>query len=135
MNHGETDLKQLLQSMSPGLHPGEYVFCTLAYTDIPAGLHPLASFREQEGWTVIVPRSQADESGLPYSFVAAWITLHVHSALEAVGLTAAVSRALADEGISCNLVAAYYHDHLFVPHQEAGRAMDILRRLSAASRT
>ena len=76
---------------------------------------------------MVLPRLEADKAGLPYSFVAAWITLNVHSALEAVGLTAAVSQALALAGISCNVVAAYHHDHLFVPVSEARRALHILQ--------
>jgi uncharacterized protein len=62
--------------------------------------------------------------------VAAWITLTVHSALEAVGLTAAFSKALADVNISCNVVAGYYHDHIFVPQQDAEKAMAVLESLA-----
>ena len=62
-----------------------------------------------------------------------WITLDVHSSLEAVGLTAAVSAALAEENISCNVVAAYYHDHLFVPVADAERAMETLMRLTGVN--
>ena len=72
-----------------------------------------------------------DKLGLNYSFVASWITLTVHSSLEAVGLTAAFSKALAEKGISCNVVAAFYHDHLFVRQQDAAAAMETLKGLSA----
>jgi uncharacterized protein len=67
---------------------------------------------------------------LSYSFVAAWITLTVHSSLEAVGLTATFSKALAENNISCNVVAAYYHDHIFVDAKDAAKAMKILHILS-----
>lgn len=127
---GETDLDILIREMKPTLNSGRYVFCTLAEKEVPTNLNPLGRFREQEGVTLILPQEQADELGLPYSFVSAWITLTVHSALDAVGLTAAVSQALAHAGISCNIVAAYYHDHLFVPFDEAERAIAILRNLS-----
>ena len=93
-------------------------------------LEPLCLFVEEESVTVIVPKSQADSLGLPYSTTFAWITLTVHSSLEAVGLTAAVASALAKSNISCNVVAAYYHDHLFVPAQDAARAMDVLQALT-----
>ena len=63
------------------------------------------------------------------------ITLKVHSSLEAIGLTAAMSRALMEAGISANVVAAYYHDHIFVPAADAERAVEALRQLSAASRS
>jgi len=131
--NGEIDLKKMLRDMQPELNEGEYVFCTLKSYDESLNLKPLASFREREGITVILPRSQADTLSLPYSFVSAWITLTVHSALEAVGLTAAVSQALAQVGISCNIVAAYYHDHLFVPIEDAKRALAALDELSKSA--
>jgi hypothetical protein len=130
---GETDLQKLIQDMSPTLNPGEYVFCAVEREDVPADWQALGWFREQEGGTVILPRSRADALGLSYSFVGAWITLNVHSALEAVGLTPAVSHALAQAGISCNIVAGYYHDHLFVPAHQAKRALEVLQALARSS--
>ena len=127
---GETDLAKLIRDMNPELNPGEYVFCTLEPEAGPVNLEPMGWFREREGITVILPKNQADELALPYSFVSRWITLTVHSALESVGLTAAVSQALAQAGISCNIVAAYYHDHLFVPARDAGQALEILQSLA-----
>lgn len=129
--NGETDLETLLRSMRPELNAGGYVFCTLASREQAAALDPLCLFQEGEGVTVIVPSGQADALGLSYTQTFAWITLRVHSSLEAVGLTAAFSRALTEAGISCNVVAAYYHDHLFVSTRDAGRAMDALRALAA----
>jgi hypothetical protein len=69
--------------------------------------------------------------GFSFDYVAAWITLNVHSALEAVGLTAAFATALGQAGISCNVIAGYYHDHLFVGQADAERAMHVLRDLAA----
>jgi len=77
-----------------------------------------------------LPKHQADDAALPYSMTCAWITLTVHSSLEAVGLTAAVSKALTNANISCNVIAAYYHDHIFVPAQDAQQAMDVLLQLT-----
>jgi len=130
---GETDLKKLIQNMKPELNPGEYVFCTLSTETDPGGYEPLGWFREKEGITLILTKAQADQAGFAYSFVSAWITLNIHSALEAVGLTAAVSQALALAGISCNMIAAYYHDHLFVPVKEADRALEILQAMTIES--
>ena len=126
---GETNLARLLATMRPALQPGEYVFCTAGPDAAVSGA--LGWFREAEGVSLILPRAEADAQGLPYSYVAAWLTLTVHSALEAVGLTAAVAAALAREGISCNVVAAYHHDHLFVAQADADRALQALRALSA----
>ncbi|WP_460121406.1 ACT domain-containing protein [Pseudomonas sp. S2_C03] len=128
---GETSLATLLRSMSPQLNDGEYVFCTLPDGQLPHGLDIVGSFREQEGLTVILPRAHAQQAGLSFDYVAAWITLNVHSALQAVGLTAAFATALGQAGISCNVIAGYYHDHLFVGQADAERAMQVLRDLAA----
>ena len=128
---GETSLTTLLRSMSPQLNAGEYVFCTLRDAQLPNGLEIVGSFREQEGLTVILERSQAEHAAFSFDYLAAWITLNVHSALEAVGLTAAFASALGKAGISCNVIAGYYHDHLFVGQADAERAMQVLRDLAA----
>jgi len=127
---GETDLNKLLQGMRPKLNEGEYVFCTVESMEHARMLGPLCLFQEQEAVTVILPKAQANEASLPYSLVLAWITLTVYSSLEAVGFTAGVSKALTEANISCNVVAAYYHDHIFVPITDAKQAMDVLKNLS-----
>lgn len=128
---GETSLSTLIRSMSPQLNPGEYVFCTLDDAARLEGCAPLGSFREREGLTVILERDEADRLGLAYDYSAAWITLEVHSSLSAVGLTAAFAGALAQAGVSCNVVAGYFHDHLFVASKDAERALSTLRALAA----
>ncbi|MNF56063.1 ACT domain protein [compost metagenome] len=128
---GETTLTTLIRDMSPQLNPGEYVFCTLADAARLEGSAPLGSFREREGLTVILERGEADRLGLSYDYSAAWITLEVHSSLSAVGLTAAFAGALAQAGVSCNVVAGYFHDHLFVASKDAERALSTLRALAA----
>ena len=127
---GETNLQRLLKELHPRRNAGEYVYCTVESKDQAAQLEPLCLFVEEESVTVILSKSEADSLGLPYSTVLAWITLTVHSSLEAVGLTAAVANALADANISCNVVAAYYHDHLFVPTRDAAQALAILHALT-----
>ncbi|WP_367187102.1 ACT domain-containing protein [Mucilaginibacter sp.] len=79
---------------------------------------------------MIVNKELADKLNLGYFYIAAWIILTIHSSLEAVGLTAAFSNALAKEGISCNVVAAFYHDHIFVAKRDAKKAMSVLKALS-----
>ncbi|HWG27446.1 ACT domain-containing protein [Actinospica sp.] len=131
---GETELSALLGGMRPELHPGEYVFTSTPDAAIPAGVAPIATVAEDEGLTLVLRKQDADRLGLGYDHVAGWITLRVHSALEAVGLTAAVSAVLADAGLSCNVVAAFYHDHLFVPHESAARAVTLLEDLAQRPR-
>ena len=129
---GEKDLQQLLHAMSPELRDGDYVFCTLKnsqYGDY-ADLNPIASFTEKEGLTLVVLKESADRSGLAYQNLFRCITLGVHSSLQAVGLTAAVSSALASNGISANIIAGYYHDHIFVQSERAETALGILSELS-----
>lgn len=128
--NGETNLELLLRTMRPARQPGTYVFCTVASLDDFDVSDSIGLFREAEGITVILPQATADQLQLAYSYVAAWLTLTVHSSLAAVGLTAAVAQALANASISCNVVAAYYHDHIFVAAHEADAALDVLRQLS-----
>ena len=125
---GETNLDILLKTMKPFLNEGDYVFCTTTAKINTEDIVML--FTENEGTTIILKKEIADTLGLPYSFVAAWITLTAHSSLAASGFTAAFSTALAKENISCNVVAAFYHDHLFVDKQDAEKAMKILKELS-----
>ncbi len=123
---GITDLSELLRSIHPIARDGEFVMVVSEATDLPAE----AVIRESEGTTLVVRREVADAAGLPYDYVAAWITLTVHSSLAAVGLTAAVSTALAEAGISCNMLAAFHHDHLLVPSDRADDALAALIALA-----
>jgi hypothetical protein len=126
----EKDLTILLKSMQPKLQDGDFVFCTVANKDSIHEKEMIMSFREEEGLTIIVRKDFADSLALHYSFVAAWITLTVHSSLEAVGLTAAFAAALTKHEISCNVVAAFYHDHIFVKKTDAEKAMEVLWQLT-----
>ncbi|MDR6557022.1 putative N-acetyltransferase YhbS [Arthrobacter pascens] len=128
---GETNLQTLLATMHPVLRSGEYVYVLWPHgRPLAPGIE--AAVREAEGLTAVLPRAEADALGLNYDFVAAWITLEVHSELEAVGLTAAVSRALTDARISCNVLAGFHHDHLLVSVGDSARALEVLAELSAA---
>lgn len=127
---GEKNLEKLLKTMKPSHNDGDYVFCVVKDIDALNNSDVVMFFKEQEGFTVIVKKELADSLRLEYSFVASWITLTVHSSLEAVGLTAAFSKALSQEGISCNVVAASYHDHIFVSKKDTNMAMEILNRFA-----
>ncbi|MGU7773142.1 ACT domain-containing protein [Burkholderia sp. MR1-5-21] len=129
MSQPESDLAILLRTMQPELHPGAYVFAALAHdADVPLS-ETIATFREEEGLTVVVREETAASHGWPVLFRAAWITLTVHSDLQAVGLTAAFAQALGAAGISCNVMAAACHDHIFVPFDDGARALDALTAL------
>jgi hypothetical protein len=125
------DLTELLRNLEPVLAPGTYVFASVPGGSDVAGLEPLATFREAEGLSLILEEGRALAAGLRSLFRAAWIILEVPSDLHAVGLTAPVAAALTRAGISCNVVAAACHDHLFVPFEDAAEAMAVLRGLQA----
>ena len=129
---GERDLEKLLKSMSPELLNGDYVFCT--FPDAQYGdyseLEPIAVINESEGLTMIVPKPKADERNISYESVFRGITLTIHSSLDAIGLTAAFSNKLTEQGISANVIAGYYHDHIFVQSELAEKAIEALNELA-----
>jgi hypothetical protein len=129
MSRSVSDLQQLLRTLEPELHKGVYVYCSLPHGADLGTLRPIALVREREGLTVIATEAEADLNRWPILFRAAWITLRVHSDLQAVGLTAAFAGALSQAGISCNVIAGAFHDHLFVPVDAAQQAMAVLRGL------
>jgi len=132
-SRGESDLLTLIAQMSPSLDDQVWAFVSVG--DVSSDYlaeHALATFRETEGTTLIVPWERAEEFDV-CSEPMARVTLNIHSSLEAVGLTAAVSQALASEAISANVVAGFYHDHIFVPQTAGERAVACLTLLSAAA--
>jgi hypothetical protein len=129
MNKPAAQLAELLRGLEPRLQEGTFAFASAPADADLSFLEPIATFREAEGLSVIVPEARALQTRLPVLYRAAWITLTVRSELHAVGLTAAVATALAEAGISCNVVAAVHHDHIFVPAELAGQAMSVLRAL------
>ena len=130
--HGETNLKKLLQNMSPTLIEGEFVFCSFenAKYGEHADLEPFAVVKESEGLTFVIPKQKADENKIKYTSAFKGITLKVHSSLDAVGLTAAFSRKLTEHDISANVLAGYYHDHIFVQSDKAEQALSALKELN-----
>lgn len=127
---GEKDLQKLLKNMKPEHNSGDYVFCKIEKVE-NINLNEIEMlFKEKEAFTLILKKENAEKLNLEYSVVMSWITLSVHSSLEAIGLTAAFSNALSEHEISCNVVAAYYHDHIFIDKKDTVRAMEILSSFS-----
>jgi uncharacterized protein len=134
---GERDLAKILHGLAPRLESNEYTFCTVPAPRVQdlerlVTVQPLLLFREDAGVTLIVRRSEAERLGLGGS--AGWrrITLSVHTHLHATGLTAIVATALAEQQIPVNMVAGYYHDHVFVPTDRADEALRVLQELANA---
>lgn len=131
---GEKELAILLREMQPCLHPQAVGFISLDKETLSSlQLNPIATFWEEEGITVVLPHSQAEQLNLPVEGCWAWITLQIHSALDAVGFLAVVTSALAEAGISVNVYSAFYHDHLFVPWEDRLQAMEVLKAISNVS--
>jgi hypothetical protein len=132
---GERDLASMLRSLTVERRPGlfAYVAVDVAVDRPDASLlaRAAAMVEESEGVTLVLPVDVARAAGLTPVFEAAWLTLAVHSSLDAVGLTAAVSGALAAARIPCNVIAGTFHDHLLVPAELAAQAQTILSELSA----
>ena len=122
---GEKSLDRLIEKMNPVLHGGEYVFCTLPH-DAPLPAAAIAVFREIEETTIVIARSDAEAHRFDPLYAAAWITLQIHSDLDAVGFLAAITAVLARADISCNVFSAFHHDHLFVPYEKGERAVELL---------
>jgi hypothetical protein len=125
---GETNLKTILNSLSPVLLEDRFVFCTFprgSYGDF-AETCPKAYIMENEGLTLVLDKAVADSHGFDYNGEFSCISLQVHSSLNSVGLTATLSGVLAAHQISVNMIAGYHHDHLFVPKASAGRALELL---------
>lgn len=119
-------LDQLLATMDVKSQ-GIYVFVRL--DEIPAGVEPFATVREFEGMTIVISERRALEAGLPIDQRFARITLDVPSSLESVGVTATVAQILAARSITCNSLAGFHRDHLFVQVDKAEEAMEILHDL------
>ena len=117
--------------MNPKLNEGDYVFATVTDVSKINRNDTICEFKETEGVTLVIEKQKADALNLEYDYIAAWITLEIHSALDAMGLTALFSTALAKNNMSCNVIAAYNHDHIFVAKEDAAKAMQVLTDLSS----
>ena len=120
---GLTDLHEILGSLRPSVRPGQFVVVT---SPQPPVLDVHASIVEDEGVTLVLTKSAADAASLSYDGVFGWITLQIHTSLNAVGVTSVVAQALARVGLSCNVLAGFYHDHLLVPLDDVDAAVEVL---------
>lgn len=125
---GLTNLHEVLGALRPSVRPGRFVYVT---SPAPLDVDAHARVVEDEGVTLVLEQATADDLGLPYEGVFGWITLQAHTSLEAVGITAAVSTALARAGLSCNVLAGYHHDHLLVPVDSVDEAVAVLGGLES----
>jgi hypothetical protein len=127
----ERDLTTLLGALSVRIVPGAW--CMVSGVELPAGIAARATILESEGVTSVISVEDAARLGITPVFAMAWLSLDVNSALDAVGLTAAITTALAENGMACNVLAGYHHDHLLVSFEDRGRAIGVLDKLAADS--
>ena len=111
------------------LHPLVYVYAQAC----PAGVVPLAFFKEAQGESYLLEREVAEQENLAFTFPCRCIQLEAETALTAVGITAKVAAVLAEHDIPCNVVAAYHHDYFFVPEAMAERAVALLNAAGLTS--
>lgn len=128
MTGGATDLQSLLIEMDPHLSRRQWCFQAISSPQFMPET-AFALIREEEGLCCVLP-AQAAERDAP---IFAKVTLRVQSSLTAIGLTAAVSAALAQAGIACNVIAGLHHDHVFVPWENRKAAFEVLETLSLDS--
>ena len=128
------ELRDLLRALHPVQQDSTFAFVSVPFTSVIDDLTVIASLREPEGLSLVLPEAEALARGWPILFRAAWITLTVASDLQAVGLTAAVSKALAEAGVASNVIAGAHHDHLFVPVERAAAAMQALLAMQSEAR-
>ncbi len=127
---GETNLDELIRSMSAALNDGLYVFATVAPDHKPLTITPRMMFQEADGTTYILLKSEAESLGLSYEFPCRMITLNIHSALDAVGFIARIATELAKHDMGVNPVSGFFHDHLFVPDGRQHDALAVLKNMS-----
>ena len=130
---GETDLSELLKTLSVKIADDVYVFATIPDGSTPPDLTPRMLFQEAEGTTLILRKTDADAHGITYEFPCRMITLNVHSSLEAVGFIAHIATELAKHGMGVNPVAGFFHDHLFIPEGREQDALRVLEQIADAS--
>jgi len=128
---GEKDLLKLLENLSPALLKDEYVFCT--FKDSTYGnfsdLEPFASVKEKEGLSLVLEKKKAESANIKFESIFCCISLGIHSDLTSIGLTAKISSVLCENDISSNIIAGYFHDHVFVPSHQAENALKVLHQL------
>ena len=131
---GQTDLKKILESIDPYLVDESFIFMTTdqSLSSISNTLNPIASFKENEGLSIVITQATADKNAITYDSVFSCISLGVHSSLESYGLISTISRELTQNNISTNVFSGYYHDHIFVQSEKADKALKIISKIGSS---
>lgn len=131
---GEKNLQTLVRTMQPTLLDGSWAFVTVPNgKPVPHGLHPLMTYREPEGLTMLLDEKDLAKTNLPHAFFCRGISLNVNSSLYAVGFLALISDVLAKAAMSINIVSAFHRDYIFVPTGRADEALTLLKKLAAGA--
>ncbi|WP_198342121.1 ACT domain-containing protein [Polaribacter sp. SA4-10] len=111
------------------MNNGEYVFSNVKHLTKNDCKNTICEFKEKERTTIVIHKRKADELNLSYEYIASWITLMIHSSLDAMGLTAIFSTELAKNDISCNVIAGYYNDLILIDKKDSDKAIRVLTML------
>lgn len=107
----------------------QYGFASIDKESLISRDKVLATFHENGRLAVIAPKSYPDPLGIDNEELYEKLTIGVHTSLELVGLTAVMATKLAEHGISANVVAAFYHDRVFVQYEKRQKAIELLEGL------
>jgi len=128
---GQTNLSEVLKSMQVSCDNIEYGFASVKGHQINFDDRILGTFKENEGSTIIASKEYFEANDIQYEGPYAKLTIEVHTSLELVGLTAVLAKKLADNQISANVVAGYFHDHIFVQYAVRQKAIEAIDNLKA----
>ena len=125
----ETSLQKILQQLNPSLSAETYVFVGVNNQSLlkVLGYDPLAFFKEPEGITLILRKTEADNNLLKYDKELCRITFNAPYHFECAGLNAIIASALAKAGIGVTPIKTLYKRSILVDKGDAHTALEILQ--------
>ncbi len=126
---GQMDLSEVLHTLQVSCDEVRYGFASVTEAAISRSEQVLGTFREDEGLTVIATQEYFEREGIAHQGPFARLTIEVYTSLELVGLTALLAAELAEREIPANVIAAYFHDHIFVPYDVRAKALEAIMEL------
>ena len=131
MSQEKFELKDILGNLKPRILEGSFVFTTSndELVHLMKTFKPIATFREEEGITLVISKDEADKFNIKYDSLFRCISLGVHSSLNSYGLISSISSELTKKKISSNVFSGFYHDHIFVQADLVDTALQVINSL------
>jgi uncharacterized protein len=123
---GQKNLAEVIKSLKASCDNIEYGFAAVQNNKISIDDQVFCTVKENEGFTIIADKKYFETNGIKYDCPFAKLTIETHTSLDLIGLTAVLSKKLADNNIPANIIAGYYHDHIFVPYELRQKAIDLI---------